>query len=701
MKKIKTLVGWSVVALMTTLFSFPSFAQAPAKCEAVMLQGFYWDSESETSWKKLDAMAGEIATNFDMVWLPPSSLSDGGVGYHPRQWNNQSSNWGAAADLKTLIADLKAGGCRSIADIVVNHRGGKSTWNDFFEDDFGTYGKFQLTSAHICKDDECVGSGYAATGANDTGYESVCSAWGGYCSARDLDHTNSYVQNDIKAYLKWLKGEFGYDGWRYDLTKGYNGKYNDMYNSAAGAYYSVGEYWDASFDACWNWIKNANYNSTSFDFPMKYAALNNGLAAGNYGNMIWSGGPAGLIHKPEYSRYSTTFVDNHDTYRDGSKYTGDVQKAYAFILSAPGIPCVFWPHWTANKAAINSMIKVRKACGVNSESVCSANANNGYYCETQGTRAKLICKIGSTGTPSGYKEAASGSGWAFYVPSNFDVDANVPVKAAVSLSVTPESGLYTGGTSVTMKATGQNTPISIYYTTNGTTPTASSTKYTSAITISSNTTINAIAIDNAGNKSTVVSKSYLTQATSITVKFKAPSDWTACHLWAWDKATEANIAGGTAWPGNATMTLGTDGYYSYTIPSVTVAEIGLLFNDGTSTSTKQTVDLFTSTSACWDAQTTTDSQGHYNASLNANCGGMAIDENEISSLTIYPNPTRGTVNINSEKDINSVTIRDFSGRVLWKGIGTQINLSNLTPAIYFMEIELENGEISLQKVIKQ
>ena len=35
----------------------------------------------------------------------------------------------------------------------------------------------------------------------------------------------------------------------YDLTKGYNnGGYTDMHNSAVGAYYSVGEYWDQSFD---------------------------------------------------------------------------------------------------------------------------------------------------------------------------------------------------------------------------------------------------------------------------------------------------------------------------------------------------------------------------------------------------------------------------------------------------------------------
>ncbi len=676
-------------------------AQAPSQSDAVMLQGFYWDSQSETSWTKLTTMASEIATNFDMVWLPPSSLSEGGVGYHPRQWNNQNSTWGSATELKTLISTLKAGGCRAIADIVVNHRGGKTTWNDFYEDDFGSYGKFQLTSAHICKDDECVGSGYAATGANDTGYNVECGARGGYCAARDLDHANPYVQNDIKAYLKWLKGEFGYDGWRYDLTKGYNGRYNDLYNSAAGAYYSVGEYWARDFNACWNWVKDANYNSTAFDFPMKYEALNDGLAAGNYGKMIWSGGPAGLIHKPQYSRYSTTFVDNHDTYRDGSKYTGDVQKAYAFILSSPGIPCVFWPHWTTNKSAINNMIKVRKACGIHNESVCSANANNGYYSETQGTRAKLICKIGSTGTPSGYKVAASGTGWAFYVPSDFDVDANVPPKTAVSLTMNPEAGVYSGGTTVTLSATGNNTPISIYYTTNGTTPTSSSTKYTSPLSISSTTTVKAIAIDNNGNQTSVISKTYRTESSTITLKFKAPSSWTQCNLWAWDPASGAKIAGGSSWPGNATMTLGSDGYYSYTISNLTATTIGLLFNNGASTGTLQTVDLTTSSNACWDALTTTDTEGKYNVSLNTACTPTAIAENTASTVRCYPNPASTEMYIASEDAIKNVSIQDINGKQIWSDKSSVVDVSHFPSGLYVIQVDTENGDRFIEKMIKK
>ena len=84
-----------------------------------------------------------------------------------------------------------------------------------------------------------------------------------------------------------------------------------MYNNAAGGSISVGEYWDSSYDNVWNWVKGTNYNSMAFDFPGKYAALNNGLASSNYDAMAWLDGstkrPAGLIHSTS-SRLTTRLI---------------------------------------------------------------------------------------------------------------------------------------------------------------------------------------------------------------------------------------------------------------------------------------------------------------------------------------------------------------------------------------------------------
>lgn len=409
-------------------------AQAPAESEDIMLQGFYWDSQSETGWTKLDKLAPQIGKTFTCIWLPPSASAEGGgavggnnVGYHPRQWNNQTSCWGTADDLKTLITDLHAQGVRVIADIVVNHRAGDTDWGNFTADDFGTYGSYQLTAAHICHNDEMntdasSGSWYGqATGAADTGEN-----WGG---ARDLDHTSTYVQDDVKAYLNWLKGEFGYDGWRYDFVKGFGGEYVGLYNDATSPYLSVGEYWDGSYDKVAAWINATEKKSMAFDFPMKYDALNNGLAKSDYSKMTWKENyvtprPAGMIHHRDYNRYAVTFVDNHDTYRDANKFTGYVEQAYAFILSAPGVPCVFWPHWRSNQTAIDAQASARRTAGIHSQSEVEVTVCDKYYESLSvGKRGSLICRIGFAApreVPEGYFLACNGTNWWYYLSDNLN-----------------------------------------------------------------------------------------------------------------------------------------------------------------------------------------------------------------------------------------------------------------------------------------
>lgn len=416
--------------LLFALLSASMFAQAPAESEDVMLQGFYWNSQKQTGWTQLAEQADEIGKNFTLVWLPPSASAEGGgavggsnVGYHPRQWNNQTSCWGTAENLKSLIATLHQNGVKVIADIVVNHRAGNTGWGNFTTDDFGTYGSFQLTADHICRDDEMntdksAGTWYGtAKGAKDTGEN-----WNG---ARDLDHTSAYVQQDIVAYLNWLHGEWGYDGWRYDFCKGFNGKYVGIYNQATQPYVSVGEYWDGGYDPVATWIEATGRQSMAFDFPAKYAALNNGLAKNNFSKMSWiedktTWRPAGMIHHHNYNRYAVTFVDNHDTYRDENKYTGNIQAAYAFLLSSPGIPCVFWPHWVGeDRDAINHMIAVRRAVGLHSQSDVTVTVHSTYYeSHAIGHKGKLITRIGSaapTTVPQGYQLVANGTNWQMFV----------------------------------------------------------------------------------------------------------------------------------------------------------------------------------------------------------------------------------------------------------------------------------------------
>ena len=64
MKKIYS----TLVALLATA---NMFAQGwPANHSGVMLQGFYWDSFSDSKWTHLEAQAPELGQYFNLVWIP-------------------------------------------------------------------------------------------------------------------------------------------------------------------------------------------------------------------------------------------------------------------------------------------------------------------------------------------------------------------------------------------------------------------------------------------------------------------------------------------------------------------------------------------------------------------------------------------------------------------------------------------------------
>ncbi len=390
----------------------------PANYEGVMLQGFYWDSyTSETKWNKLEQLADEYSQYFSLIWVPNSAKSSGGLGYLPVYWfTNHNSAMGTEQQLRSMIKTYKSKGVGIIADVVINHRVGVSNWTNFPRETWNGV-TYQIGADGICSDDEVAGqSGQTQpTGARDTGE--------GYAAGRDLDHTNANVQENCKAYTKCLLDEYGYAGFRYDYCKGYSGQYNKIYNQYSKPTYSVGEYWDGSYDALKTWIESTGKESAAFDFAFKYA-VNNAFSYNDMTKLVWKANgttdqPAGLIHYG-YAQLAVTFIDNHDTYRDGNKFNGNVVAANAFMLCSPGTPCVFLPHYNANKSAIQQLIKVRNSVGVNNMSAVKVlqSSRDCYMAEVTGTKGTLVVKIGSAmASPSGYSDAdikASGNGYCVW-----------------------------------------------------------------------------------------------------------------------------------------------------------------------------------------------------------------------------------------------------------------------------------------------
>jgi len=88
--------------------------------------------------------------------------------------------------------------------------------------------------------------------------------------------------------------------------------------------------------------------------------------------------------------------------------------------------------------------------------------------------------------------------------SSFNLTVSLPTVATPTIS--PNGGSFTGSVSVTLQTV--TSGASIYYTTDGSAPTQSSTLYTGAFTLTSGATVNAIAFKTGSNPSTVASASF-------------------------------------------------------------------------------------------------------------------------------------------------------------------------------------------------
>lgn len=428
--------------LIFTLMGLPLGIMAqgwPANYDGVMLQGFYWDSYSDTQWTNLTSQADELSKYFNLIWVPQSgwcnSYTD--MGYYPRYWFNQNSAFGTERELRTMISTFKAKGTGIIADVVVNHKNGVSKWCDFANETVkGKNKTYSVTwdntgYTQICNNDEANTAwkseakgkikGAADTGLGDTG-------------CRDLDHTNPTTQQNIKTYEDFLLNEMGYTGFRYDFVKGYDPKYIKMYNEASKPQFSVGEYWhgavtttskegDHPFGGVKDWVEATGKTSAAFDFPMKY------LIKGAFNDGNWK-----LLDKNLKStlvgiepQYAVTFIDNHDTgepHNNPDPLRANVEAANAYILAMPGTPCIWISHWKPYKYTIKKCILARKIAGVTNTSsiIESEGQDNGYVLIVEGDNGNVMLLLGSpTYDTTGYQLACEGPEFKYYVSDGLDI----------------------------------------------------------------------------------------------------------------------------------------------------------------------------------------------------------------------------------------------------------------------------------------
>ena len=579
------------ITLLLVLFScFISslFAQNVANGREVMIQGFHWTTDVSTT-KWYDVVKNNAANlqnaGFDAIWLPPPSKSTGGMGYIPTVWYDLNNAQGTQAQLVSLITELHNKNIKVLADIVVNHRGGTLGWYDFSTPSWNT----PAQTWSICSNSNISASGQKGTGNPDydpaqAGLKSPGTT-GLFTAARDLDHSNVEVRNGIKTWMLWLKNEIGFDGWRYDFVHGFDGKYIKEYNDATSPYFSVGELLEGDRNRIVKWLDytKAGTNtasSTAFDFATKSALQN----AFNDNNLSYlkdgSGKASGLIGV--WPDKAVTMLDNHDTgpvpygqdlwIFPGSK----VLNGYAYILTHPGTPMVWWPHYFdwGIRTEIDKMIKLRKDNLLSSTSTLNivAATNNLYAAIIDD---KVAMKLGSDNW------SPSGTGWTLKISgNNFAIWDKLGAVDVPSLTVSQVGGFFTTGTTVSTTLTANNPTSTIYYTLDGTTPTIASPSAVGSVTLSINATktLNAFVRNTAGVNSAIRTETYtFGTLPTFTVYFKKPANWNAAvKVYYWSPTGTAPVV---AWPG-VSMTKDCGDWYSYTFPS-TVSASNLLFNDGT------------------------------------------------------------------------------------------------------------------------
>lgn len=560
----------------------------PTNYGGVMLQGFYWDSFDDTQWTNLKKQVSDFAGNFSLVWIPQSGKcleTYKTMGYTPYYYFNQNSSFGTEAELRDLITTFKQQGIGMVADVVVNHHN-TTGWFSFPAEVYkGVTYQFKSTDI-VANDDggetakEAKKQGVSLSSNNDEGTD-----WG---SMRDLDHKSENVQNIIKAYVKFLKDDLGYTGFRYDMVKGFSGTHVGDYNKAAGIEYSVGEYWDGN-SAIQYWIASTQKNSAAFDFQFRY----NVRDAINKSDWSLLNSTNNLMHSPQWRQYAVTFVENHDTeYRSASSPQDPIKRdtlaANAYLLAMPGTPCVFLTHWQDYKDEIGAMISARQVAGITNMSDYEVKQSNVKYFSVavNNTLYAAVGEMAQMPAPSDeWLKVLAGHNYAYYLNKNLE-----------TAYADRASGIRHQSFGVKLYAVSKDSNAKIVYTLDGTAPTAKSSSVASGseINISKSCSLK-FGLLVGGEVKNIQTRNYTIEVLpdvpdvfetpaagyTYTAYFVAPSKWKKDVMcWAW---TDANNYTGGEWPGEKCYKIGKNGdqyiyqwcYYG----TLTTPPTGIIFSN--------------------------------------------------------------------------------------------------------------------------
>ncbi|MGM0548822.1 MAG: alpha-amylase [Bacillota bacterium] len=402
----------------------------------VMLQAFYWEMntgqyaedypEEENLWNLLAKKAAEIAASgFDLLWLPPANKGAAGtddVGYGTydlwdlgefEQKGTQRTKYGTKAELEKAIKKLHQNNLKVIYDAVLNHRlgadakeivelkenGEAEVWTVFnFPGRKNKYSDLKLDwqifdGVDWDERSERAGEFLFKCKEWDDSYEED------YLMGADIDYENQIIRDDVIKWGKWIVNELDFDGFRFDASKHVdNSMIHDFIEEVNAStdknLLFIGEAWVNEEERLIDYLKTVDQAKLHvFDFPLREKFVQ--LMQGNLD--LRSLGDRGLVNQPDFKARSITFVENHDTERDGKNEYGTETiikrklQAYAYILMRKeGVPSIFWKDYYIHglKSQLDKLISARKKFAYGPAYESEANDENTYSYIRAGSKEK-------------------------------------------------------------------------------------------------------------------------------------------------------------------------------------------------------------------------------------------------------------------------------------------------------------------------